>query len=166
MSTKTTRSRSRSLFLYLAVGVVLLAVSTQAYANPVQDGRPVRGPGAFVPATAAHWFTPGIGTDGVTLTVPGREGLQEVPGQLARVQNNPESPPTPPYALSVLHWLGSSGSRALIASLIAGLVVALFLWLFSRWAHRASNGTPGQQPGSSTTLPPDSPERVDHRPDA
>lgn len=72
----------------------------------------------------------------------------------------------PVATISALHWVSSSEARIVIASLLAGLVVAILLWLFSRWVHKTSNETLGQPPSSPATLPQDFPKNVDHRRDA
>lgn len=96
-------------------------------------------------------------------TVTEHEGLPVVLGQIA---GGLDSLNYPLAAISALHWIGSSGPRIVITSLLAGLAVAIFLWLFSRWVYRDSNQPQGQQPGSPATLPRDSFENVDHRANA
>lgn len=85
---------------------------------------------------------------------------------LGTVRGGPDGQKYDPAAISTLHWIGFNDSRVVIASLLAGIVAAIFLWLFSRRVHRPSGETLGHKQGSSTDLLRDSLENVDHPPDA
>lgn len=145
------------------MGIILLAVSAHASAKPKQNEYLVDGSGVVVLSTAAHWFIEKVGTDRTMWTVTGHEGLPIV---LSQIRGGLDSLNYPLAAISTLHWIGASGSRTVIASLLAGLIVAGFLWLFSRWVHRDSNEKLGQQSDLSAALPRNSPKNVDYRPDA
>lgn len=85
---------------------------------------------------------------------------------LGTMRGGPDGQKYDPAAISTLHWISFNDSRVVIASLLAGIVAAIFLWLFSRRVHRRSGETLGHKQGSSTDLLRNSLENMDHPRDA